>query len=95
MSLWKQEHFEVVCEIVNSLIDKTKMTTFAMRSNSLEHWTKFCQEFIQTQVECQNQEIEYAIIQCLLSSKAKEDSNFEAFYFNWVDKIKNDGGRVV
>lgn len=94
MSLWKQEHFEVVCDIVNSLIDKTKMTTFAMRSNSLENWTKFCQEFIQTQIECQNQEIEYAIIQCLLSSKAKEDSNFEAFYFNWVDKIKNGGGRI-
>lgn len=95
MNLWKQESFELLCDIVNALIDKNKMTIFAMKSNSLENWTKLCQEFIKTQIECTNLEVEYAIIQCLLSRKAKEDSNFELFYFNWVDKFKNDGGRIV
>ena len=95
MSLWEQEYFEELCDIISSIIDKNKMTIFAMKSDNMESWTMKCQHFIKNHIECQNQEIEYAIIQCLLSSKAREDSNFEPFYFNWVEEVKNKGGYIA
>ncbi len=95
MALWEQENFETLCDIICSIIDKNKMTFYAMNSNNLENWTQRCKEFIKTQIKCENQEVEYAIIQCLLSSKAKEDPNFEPFYFQWVDDIKNKRGLIA
>lgn len=95
MSLFQQENFEILCEIIDTLIDKNKMTAVAMKSNNLEQWTKMCQSFIRNQIECHNQEIEYAVIQCLLSSKAKEDSNFKEFYFKWVEKSGESRGNLI
>ena len=95
MSLWEQEYFEELCDIISSIIDKNKMTIFAMKSDNMKSWTMKCQHFIKNHIECNNHELEYAIIQCLLSSKAREDSNFEPFYFNWVEEVKNKGGYIA
>lgn len=95
MQLWEQESFEKVCQVVEEIIDKNKMTTFAMKANDFKNWTEFCQQFIRTRLQLPNEEIEYSIIQCLLSSKAKEDTNFETFYFKWVEMIKNKGESIA
>lgn len=96
MDLWQQDKFDELCDVVNSFIDKNKMTMYSSTARDMNEWTDMSIEYIRNYIELErNLELEKSLIQCLLSNKAKEDSNFENFYFKWVEDNSFDGGKMI
>lgn len=96
MDLWKQDNFSELCEVVNSLIDKNKMTMYSSTAKDMNEWTNMSIEYIRSYIDLErNLEYEKSLIQCLLSSKSKEDEGFKDFYFRWVEDNRFEGGNTA
>ena len=96
MDLWEQDNFSELCEVVNSFIDKNKMTIYSSSARSMNEWTNISIEYIRSYVDLENNlELEKSLLQCLLSSKAKEDEGFKNFYFKWVEDNRLEGGKMI
>lgn len=96
MDLWQQDKFEELCDVANSFIDKNKMTMYSSNAKDMNEWTDRSIEYIRNYIDLErNLELEKSFIQCLLSSKSKEDSNFENFYFKWVEDNRLEGGYFI
>ena len=96
MDLWKQDNFNELCEIVNSFIDKNKMTMYSSSAKDMNEWTNMSIEYIRNYIDLEkNIEFEKSLLQCLLSSKSKEDEGFRNFYFKWVEDNRLEGGKMI
>lgn len=96
MDLWNQEHFEELCDVINSFVDKNKMTMYSSTARDMREWTDMSIEYVRNYIELErNLELEKSLLQCLLSSKSKEDENFKNFYFKWVEENRIEGGMVI
>lgn len=89
MDLWEQDNFDELCNIICSFVDKNKMTMYSSSAIDMNDWSNRSIEYIRNYVDLnKNLEFEKSLIQCLLSSKSKEDENFKEFYFKWVEDNK-------
>ena len=96
MDLWKQDNFNELCEVVNSFIDKNKMTMYSSSAKDMNEWTNMSIEYIRNYIDLENNiEFEKSLLQCLLSSKSKEDEGFRNFYFKWVEDNRLEGGKMI
>ena len=96
MDLWKQDNFNELCDVVNSFIDKNKMTMYSSSSKDMNEWTNMSIEYIRNYIDLENNiEFEKSLLQCLLSSKSKEDEGFRNFYFKWVEDNRLEGGKMI
>ena len=96
MDLWKQDKFNELCEVVNSFIDKNKMTMYSSSAKDMNEWTNMSIEYIRNYIDLEkNIEFEKSLLQCLLSSKSKEDEGFRNFYFKWVEDNRLEGGKMI
>lgn len=96
MDLWNQDKFDELCEVINSFIDKNKMTMYSTRARNMDEWTDMSTEYIRNFVDLnKNIELEKSLLQCLLSSKSKEDEGFKDFYFRWVEDNRVKGINII
>ena len=96
MDLWKQDNFNELCEVVNLFIDKNKMTMYSSSAKDMNEWTNMSIEYIRNYIDLENSiEFEKSLLQCLLSSKSKEDEGFRNFYFKWVEDNRLEGGKMI
>ena len=96
MDLWNQEHFNDLCDVVNSFVDKNKMTIYSSSARDMNEWTTMSIEYIRNYIDLEeNLEFEKSLLQCLLSSKSKENEGFKNFYFKWVEDNRFEGGRLI
>ena len=96
MDLWKQDNFNELCEVVNLFIDKNKMTMYSSSAKDMNEWTNMSIEYIRNYIDLENNlEFEKSLLQCLLSSKSKEDEGFRNFYFKWVEDNRLEGGKMI
>ncbi len=96
MDLWKEEHFNELCNIINLFIDKNNIFRYSNIATNMDDWTDMSIEYIRNYIDLENNlELEKSIIQCLLSAKSKEDKNFEKFYFKWVENNRFKEGKFI
>lgn len=87
IDLWEQDNFDDLCNIVCSFIDKNKLAMYSSKAKDMDDWSNMSIEYIRNYVDLNsNLEFEKSLIQCVLSSKSKEDNNFKEFYFKWVEE---------
>ena len=96
MDLWEQDNFSELCEVVNSFIDKNKMTMYSSSARNMNEWTNMSIEYIRNYIDFEkNIVFENLLLQCLLSSKAREDEGFKNLYFKWCEDKRFEGGQIV
>lgn len=96
IDLWDQDHFNDLCDVVNSFVDKNKMTMYSSSARNMNEWTTMSIEYIRNYIDLErNLDFEKSLLQCLLSSKSKEDEGFRNFYFKWVEDNRLEGGKII
>lgn len=96
MDLWEQDSFDELCEVVNSFVDKNKMTLYSSTAKNMSEWTDMSIEYIRNFIDLnRNIEFEKSLLQCILSNKAKVDEGFKEFYFKWVEDNRVEGRHMI
>lgn len=96
MNVWNEDSFDMLCHIMDCLFDKDKMTLYSSDAVNMEEWTTKSWEYLQNFIENNSLfELNQSLVQCLLSSKAKEDLNFKDFYFKWIDESRKEMTKII
>lgn len=96
MEIWQEENFDWLCQSLDELFDRDKMTIYSSDAMNMEEWTRLSLDYLHHFIESDSfMDLNYSLLQCLLSSKAKEDVNFKDFYFAWVDEARKEVNKFL
>ncbi|MDY4575291.1 MAG: ATP-binding protein [Intestinibacter sp.] len=95
MDLWRQDKFDQLCDLINSIIDINKFIMCWDGVKDIDELTSKGIENIRYYIDLdENIEFEKSLIQCMLSSIAKNDNSFKKVYFNWVEANRITRGEL-
>lgn len=89
LELWTKNNYELLSKIIYNTINGERILSIAKNANGFDVWNKIVVKTIREIAELnQNEDIETAVIQCLLRAYAAENEEMKNFYFLWVENMK-------